>query len=223
MERHKGHANDMQLRQLWNWHSSLGWKCPQFIWWWRGSVALCLLHSKTESQWSQGLVTVPDSCHWRNNVAEFVRACPWSLLEICWVGFVDTVAIVECLVLIMIGRDYVGPLCRRIQWGRTVSASYRRREPHQLPEWNWHQWRWWHPGRRQPWQQVSHCCVPAWHSTHWRVWMSVREGEPLLWPENNVGGIRCDIGQEQSACSCAEYSLHCLILYTENALSFCWS
>ena len=40
--------------------------------------------------------------------------------------------------------------------------------------------------------------------------MSICEGEPLLWPEDYIRGICCYVGEEQSACSCAEYALYCL-------------
>jgi len=107
----------------------------------------------------------------------------------------------------------VGPLCRRLQRGRTVSAPYRWWEPHQLSKRNWHQWCRRHSCRRQSRQPVSHCRVPAWHGTYWRVWVSVCEGEPLLWPQDYVRGICRYIGKEQSARSCVKYTLHCLMMY----------
>ena len=133
----------------------------------------------------------------------------WQLRGLCS-------GIVLCIIIIA-----VGPLCRRLQRGRSVSAPNWWWEPHQLPKRNWYQWCRWHPRWWQSWKPVSHCRVPAWHDTHWRVWVSICEGEPLLWPQDYIWGICCYTGEEQSTRSCAEYTLHCLTMYIENGLFLC--
>ena len=51
--------------------------------------------------------------------------------------------------------------------------------------------------------------------------MSVREGEPLLWSEDHVGGIRCDAGQEQPARADSQHALHRLVDRQVSPLGTC--
>ena len=105
-------------------------------------------------------------------------------------------------------RCLAGSLCRGVLGGRPVPSPHRLWEHHQLPERHRHQRRRWRADRRQPRQPVPHCRVPARRLAHWRVWMSVREGEPLLWAQDHIGGLRRDAGQKQPARSHSQHTVH---------------
>lgn len=104
----------------------------------------------------------------------------------------------------------LGSLRSGIQWRRWIRPPDWMWVDHQLPQWDWHIGRWWRTYRGFTWKPLPCSRILPQRFIAFRVWVSTREGLPLLWAQDNVRRICGDTCQKQSLCPRAQHIVHCL-------------